>query len=68
MSLGSAYGLAGSDSERRAFLDKAYELGARNWDCADINGDIEELLGKRFKRTGKQDDVFNEIWLFGRFC
>jgi aryl-alcohol dehydrogenase-like predicted oxidoreductase len=71
MSLGSAYGLAGSDSEHLAFLDKAYELGARKWDCADIYGDIEELRGKWFKRTGKKDDVRSiliEIWLFGRFC
>lgn len=46
MSLGSAYGPAGSDEERLFFLDKACELGARNWDSADIYGDTEELLGK----------------------
>jgi aryl-alcohol dehydrogenase-like predicted oxidoreductase len=40
------------------FLDKACELGARNWDSADIYGDTEELLGKWFKRSGKRHDVF----------
>lgn len=29
---GGAYGLAASDEERFAFLDQAYELGARFWD------------------------------------
>jgi aryl-alcohol dehydrogenase-like predicted oxidoreductase len=46
MSLGSAHGPAGSDEERLFFLDKACELGARNWDSADIYGDTEALLGK----------------------
>lgn len=58
MSLGNAYGPAGSDSERLAFLDKAHELGARHWDGADIYGDTEDLLGKWFKRTGKRNDIF----------
>jgi aryl-alcohol dehydrogenase-like predicted oxidoreductase len=58
MSLGSAYGPAGSDEERLVFLDKACELGARNWDSADIYGDTEDLLGKWFKRSGKRHDVF----------
>lgn len=59
MSLGHAYGHAGSDEERFNFLDKACELGATNWDCADIYGDTEELLGKWFKRsTGNREKVF----------
>lgn len=58
MSLGNAYGHAGSDEDRLAFLDKAYELGARNWDGADIYGDTEELLGKWFRRTGKRHGIF----------
>jgi aryl-alcohol dehydrogenase-like predicted oxidoreductase len=58
MSLGSAYGPAGSDKERLFFLDQACELGARNWDSADIYGDTEALLGKWFKRSGKRHDVF----------
>lgn len=58
MSLGNAYGHAGTDEERFVFLDKAHELGARNWDGADIYGDTEELVGKWFARTGKRDDIF----------
>lgn len=32
MGLSVAYGPAKPDSERMAFLSKAYELGERNWD------------------------------------
>lgn len=32
MGLGSFYGAPKPDAERLALLDKAYELGARNWD------------------------------------
>ncbi|EKG21586.1 Aldo/keto reductase, partial [Macrophomina phaseolina MS6] len=32
MGLSAFYGPAKPDSERLALLDKAYELGARNWD------------------------------------
>jgi aryl-alcohol dehydrogenase-like predicted oxidoreductase len=57
-SLGHAYGPAGSDEERLVFLNKAYELGARNWDCSDIYGDAEELVGKWFERSGKRHGIF----------
>lgn len=30
---GGAYGMAGSDEDRLKFLDGAYEIGARFWDC-----------------------------------
>ena len=58
MSLGHAYGHAGSDEDRFAFLDKAYELGETTWDCADIYGDAEDVTGKWFKRTGKRSEIF----------
>ncbi|KAF2807001.1 Aldo/keto reductase, partial [Mytilinidion resinicola] len=52
------YGSFPSDEERFAILDRAYELGARNWDSSDLYGDNEELLAKWFKRTGKRDEIF----------
>ncbi|KAH8179378.1 aldo/keto reductase family protein [Sarocladium implicatum] len=53
-----AYGPTPDDEERFRILDRAYELGARFWDSADLYGDNEELLGKWFKQTGKRDDIF----------
>ncbi|KAI1125428.1 aldo/keto reductase [Nemania abortiva] len=52
------YGEYPSDEERFVILDRAYELGARFWDSADLYGDSEELLGKWFRRTGKRNDIF----------
>ncbi|KAK2038826.1 aldo/keto reductase [Colletotrichum somersetense] len=46
MGLSVAYGKPGSDEERLAFLDRAWELGATNWDTADCYGDNEDLVGK----------------------
>ncbi|OJD33538.1 aldo keto reductase [Diplodia corticola] len=48
MGLSMAYGPPKPDAERMAFLDKAYELGERNWDTADMYGDNEDLLGRWF--------------------
>ena len=59
MSLGHAYGHAGSDEERLTYLDRAYELGDTFWDSADIYGDCEDVLGKWFKRNPeKRNDIF----------
>lgn len=59
MGLSAYYGPVKPDSERLAFLDRAYELGLRFWDTADIYGDSEELLGRWFReRAGKRGDVF----------
>ncbi|KAH6652464.1 putative aldo/keto reductase [Truncatella angustata] len=58
MGLSIHYGPAPSDEERFAVLDRALEIGARNWDSSDMYGDNEELLGKWFKRTGKRDQIF----------
>ncbi|KAK2031327.1 aldo/keto reductase [Colletotrichum zoysiae] len=59
MGLSVAYGKTGSDEERLAFLDRAWELGATNWDTADCYGDNEDLVGKWFGlRPGRRGDVF----------
>lgn len=58
MGLSAFYGAAESDEERFKVLDRAYEIGALNWDSADMYLDSEDLLGKWFKRTGKRDEIF----------
>ncbi|EOD47537.1 putative aldo-keto reductase putative protein [Neofusicoccum parvum UCRNP2] len=59
MGLSVAYGPAKPDAERLAFLDKAYELGERHWDSADMYGDNEDLLGKWFAANpDKRASVF----------
>ncbi|KAF0323515.1 Aldo-keto reductase yakc [Colletotrichum sp. SAR11_59] len=49
MGLSLAYGTPGSDDERLSFLDRAWEIGATNWDTSDLYGDNEVLVGKWFK-------------------
>ena len=61
MGLSIAYGSAGNDEERFKVLDRAHELGERNWDSADVYGDSEDLIGKWFKRTGKRDEVWAKV-------
>lgn len=46
MSIGGIYGPRGSDEERLALLDRAYELGEWFWDTADVYLDSEDLIGK----------------------
>jgi len=59
MGLSAFYGNGGSDEERFKVLDRAYELGALNWDSADVYGDNEDLIGKWFKRNPeKRKDIF----------
>jgi aryl-alcohol dehydrogenase-like predicted oxidoreductase len=58
MSMGGAYGYGGSDEERFTYLDRAYELGETNWDTANVYGDVEDVVGKWFKRTGKRNEIF----------
>lgn len=58
MGLSAFYGAAPSDDERFALLDRAYELGQRFWDTADVYDDSEDLIGAWFARTGKRDDIF----------
>jgi hypothetical protein len=45
MSLGHAYGSAGDDEARMAFLTAMHKMGATFWDDADMYADTEELVG-----------------------
>ncbi|KAK1722972.1 hypothetical protein CaCOL14_008251 [Colletotrichum acutatum] len=59
MGLSVAYGKPGPDEERLAFLDRAWELGATNWDTADAYGDNEDLIGKWFAlHPERRADIF----------
>ncbi|RMZ66181.1 short chain dehydrogenase reductase [Pyrenophora seminiperda CCB06] len=59
MGLSVWYGKLKPDNERLALLDRAYELGERFWDTADIYGDSEELIGKWFAANpDKRADIF----------
>ncbi|KAK6223038.1 aldo/keto reductase [Colletotrichum tabaci] len=59
MGLSVAYGKPLPDEERLAFLDRAWELGATNWDTADAYGDNEDVLGKWFARhPERRADIF----------
>ncbi|OCL03604.1 aldo-keto reductase, putative [Glonium stellatum] len=59
MGLSAFYGEKKPDSQRMAILDKAYELGERFWDSADIYADNEDLLGRWFKANPeKRSHIF----------
>ncbi|KAL8807689.1 MAG: hypothetical protein Q9223_004250 [Gallowayella weberi] len=58
MGLSAFYGDPDTDEERFKILDRAYELGERNWDSADVYSDNEDLIGKWFARTGKRSEIF----------
>lgn len=59
MGLSAFYGEVKPDSERLALLDKAYAMGERFWDSADMYGDNEDLLGKWFNANpDKRNDIF----------
>ncbi|KAK2601447.1 hypothetical protein N8I77_010896 [Diaporthe amygdali] len=59
MGLSVAYGSKASDEERLKFLDRAWELGATNWDTSDVYGDNEDLLGKWFAlHPERRKDIF----------
>ncbi|KAM3502618.1 hypothetical protein MY11210_009013 [Beauveria gryllotalpidicola] len=47
-----------SEETALAFLDRAYELGERFWDTADVYTNSEARVGAWFKRTGKRNDIF----------
>lgn len=47
------------DEERLSVLDRAWTLGATNWDSADMYGDSEDLVGKWFARhPTRRSDIF----------
>ena len=59
MSLGNAYGHAGSTESRLKVLDELYAGGITTWDDADIYGDTEELIGKWLTANPeKRKDIF----------
>jgi aryl-alcohol dehydrogenase-like predicted oxidoreductase len=58
MSIGGAYGQKNTLEERLSFFDRAYEIGERFWDTADVYLDAEDTIGKWFQRSGKRDGVF----------
>ena len=59
MSMGHAYGHAGTDEERLAFLDGLHAMGETFWDNADIYGDAEDVVGKWFAANpDKRKDIF----------
>ncbi|KIH94866.1 hypothetical protein SPBR_03798 [Sporothrix brasiliensis 5110] len=64
MGLSVAYGTPGTDDERLALLDHAWEIGATNWDTADFYGDNEDLLGKWF---GLHPERRADIFLASKF-
>ncbi|KIH94045.1 putative aldo-keto reductase (AKR13) [Sporothrix brasiliensis 5110] len=51
MNNSGAYNAVGSDEERLGFLDRAYAMGERFWDTADMYLDSEDLPGQWFARN-----------------
>ncbi|KLU85160.1 hypothetical protein MAPG_04190 [Magnaporthiopsis poae ATCC 64411] len=67
MGLSWGYGAVGSDEERLKVLDRAWEIGATNWDSANIYGDSEDLIGKWFKlHPERRADIFLATKFAGR--
>jgi aryl-alcohol dehydrogenase-like predicted oxidoreductase len=59
MGLSAFYGRTGTDTERLAILDRAYELGLRHWDTADMYMDNEDLIGLWFRTNpSKRASIF----------
>src|SRR2546423_9387189 len=60
ISIRDGAGLSGSEYERFAYLDRAYELGETNWDSENLyfSHDTESDIGRWFKRTGKRNEIF----------
>ncbi|SPO00354.1 related to pyridoxine 4-dehydrogenase [Cephalotrichum gorgonifer] len=60
MGLGiEGYGPRGTDEERFAVLDRAWEIGCTNWDTSNIYGDSEDVIGKWFKlHPERRADIF----------
>ncbi|KAK3347243.1 NADP-dependent oxidoreductase domain-containing protein [Lasiosphaeria hispida] len=58
MSIGGGYGQQVSTEENFKLLDRAWEIGERFWDTADVYRDSEDTIGAWFKRSGKRSDIF----------
>jgi len=59
MSLGGVYATEKqSDADKVAVLQRAWEIGERFWDTADIYIDAEDRIGDWFRQSGKRADIF----------
>ncbi|KAF4470235.1 alcohol dehydrogenase [Fusarium albosuccineum] len=59
MGLSAGYGTPEPDEDRLKVLDRAWEIGATNWDTSDAYGDSEVLVGKWFAlRPERRQDIF----------
>ncbi|KAF7373505.1 malate dehydrogenase [Mycena sanguinolenta] len=57
MGIGAYYGQT-DQAQAFATLSRAAELGITFWDCADIYGSSEEVLGDWFTQTGRRAEIF----------
>ena len=58
MSIGGGYGQQVTTEENFKLLDRAWEIGERFWDTADVYSDSEDTIGAWFKKSGKRSDIF----------
>jgi aryl-alcohol dehydrogenase-like predicted oxidoreductase len=58
MGIGVPYGQQSSADSKQGVLDRAWEIGERFWDTADVYADSEDTIGEWFKRSGKRSDIF----------
>ncbi|ETS77627.1 hypothetical protein PFICI_09689 [Pestalotiopsis fici W106-1] len=59
MSLGGAHGQVDPSKDKLAVLDRAWELGATNWDTADVYGNNELMVGDWFRiHPERRSDIF----------
>jgi len=60
MSIGYAYDqkTAASTEDKVKLLDRAWEIGERFWDTADVYADSEDVIGTWFKKSGKRSEIF----------
>ncbi|KAJ5631630.1 uncharacterized protein N7484_011730 [Penicillium longicatenatum] len=58
MSIGDAYGSAGTLEDKVAVLDHAHAIGQWFWDTADMYADSEDVVGEWVQRSGKRSDIF----------
>ncbi|KAJ5622115.1 NADP-dependent oxidoreductase domain-containing protein [Penicillium herquei] len=58
MSIGDAYGSAGSLDDKVAIVEHAHATGQWFWDTADLYADSEDVVGEWVKRSGNRNDIF----------
>ncbi|KLO06560.1 Aldo/keto reductase [Schizopora paradoxa] len=57
MGIGAFYGSTDHNAANEA-LTYAADHGVTFWDCADVYGDTEEVLGRWFTSTGRRSEIF----------